>query len=545
MQELQSSRVTVPRPGQRLVDLSRFQGADFRRAILMENCGWFAVINHPEAAYPAVKLLHGVTNRGQTGGGLADEHGVIRREGEPIRSFGFPDHQDRKLAALYERTAAEIRGTTVIGHTRLPTHGGGGIENLQPLEAEIVAAGKPIKVQVALNGTFANAEAIRAEQGFPAKPDTDTVVLLHLMKAMPEALTVREKLISALNRIMDQGRYGREFGGFAGVLRAGDETFLFRDPFGARPAAFGLLPVLGRRTPAVVAASESGALREVGTRAEWEVLPGELLQVTKDGKILSESPFAVKGNRAFCIFEIAYLARPDSRLPEMNMQQSFWDVRKRLGSALASKVQGMGIELDKISYFPKSAEPQWRGFIEKWGAASGLELYLRTMSGRSFLGGTPQAQASLARRKLRYISGQVDGQRLGIVDDTLMRGTTTRARAEELRSGGVKELTLLIPFPLTPSGCPKGVNFPDPSSLLAHRFPGDYQRIAQEIGFDRVITLTIDEALKAIHPGLDLDNAPFCTQCVTGAHPAERKRPGEVPGFSPRGTPWRPLLKGQ
>lgn len=441
-------------------------------------CGVFGIIGDPDAARLASLGLHALQHRGQEGAGLAVSDGRVIRL---ARGRGLVGE------VLDARRIAELTGHLAIGHVRYSTSGGDSLRNIQPL----VVRYQKGQVGIAHNGNLTNAGLLRADLeggGSIFATSSDTEVILHLVAASKQS-TFINRLVEALGRV--EGAYSL-------VLMNESTLVAVRDPHGFRPL------VLGRRGGAWVVSSETCALDLVGAQFAREVDPGEMIIVDPEG-IQSLRPFPRRPRRA-CIFEHIYFSRPDSDV----FGRSVYLSRVRLGHLLAREHPAVG---DVVVPVPDSGLAGAVGYAEESGIPFQLGLLRSHYVGRTFIEPSQQTRDFGVKLKLAPVRAVLDGKRVVVVDDSLVRGTTARKIVRMLRDAGTREVHLRITAPPTIGSCFYGIDTPTTDELIAHRMNPD--QIRDFLGVDSLGYLSL-EALRELEGN---DRGRFCDACFSGDYP--------------------------
>lgn len=381
----------------------------------------------------------------------------------------------------------QLSGTQSIGHVRYSTTGSSTILNAQPLSAHTSHG----QLAIAHNGNLINAETLRAEleqTGSIFQITSDSEVILHLL-AQPKNESDSTDTLAALRRLE---------GAFSVVIMSKKEIIGLRDPYGFRPLS------LGKLDDAWVLASETCAFDLIGATFVRDVEPGEALFISAEG-LRSEFPFK-KTKEAFCIFEYVYFARPDSNLRNVNVSQA----RVRMGQELARLHP---IEADIIIPVPDSGIYAALGFAEELKIPYDPAFVRNHYVGRTFIQPTQLIRDFNVRVKLNLIGDSVRGKRVVVVDDSVVRGTTAKARIINLREAGAKEVHLRISCPPHRHPCYYGIDFPDPKKLLANQYT--LEEIKHYLGVDSIGYLDVRGMVKAI----GLPEESFCLACFTGTYP--------------------------
>jgi amidophosphoribosyltransferase len=444
-----------------------------------EECGVFAVYGHEDAARVAFFGLFALQHRGQESAGIATADGcqIWERKGMGLVSEVFR-----------EDTLSRLPGRLAIGHVRYSTTGSSVISNAQPFLAhhadEYYALGH--------NGNLINAGELRAEledRGSIFQSTMDSEVFIHLMA--PHLKNGFEAaLIRALERV--QGAYSL-------VMLTRNKVIAVRDPRGFRPLC------LGRFNGGWVVASETCALDLVGAQYVRDVEPGEIIVIDEAG-LHSLKPFpAIKP--AHCIFELIYFARPDSQI----FGQNVYLCRKRLGHSLAREYRP---DVDLAMPFPDSGNYAAIGYAEESGLPFEMGMIRNHYVGRTFIQPTQAMRDFGVRVKLNPVRPLLAGKKVVIVEDSIIRGTTSRNRVRNLRENGVKEIHMVVSCPPTRHPCPYGIDFSSRGELIAAQ-KGDVSEIAQFIGLDSLHYLSVEGMVAAT--GMPADH--FCLACYSGDYP--------------------------
>jgi amidophosphoribosyltransferase len=454
---------------------------------LKEECGIFGIFGHTEAANLTYLGLYALQHRGQESAGIAaaDGHGV-----RVTRGMGY-------VADIFtEGVLRDIEGTSAIGHTRYSTAGESGIANAQPLLIECVHG----QIAVCHNGNLVNASERRDElvrEGAIFQTSSDTEVILHLY-ARSKKGTIDDAVIDSLRQVR---------GAFSLLLLAKDRMIVARDPHGFRPLA------LGRLGDAWIACSETCALDLIGARYVRDVEPGEVLVFTDEG-VRSYHPFP-PAPAAHCIFEHVYFSRPDSLV----FGRSVNEVRTELGRLLAQESQ---VEADVVVPIPDSGVCAGIGYAEMSGLPMRMGLIRNHYVGRTFIEPQQSIRHFGVRVKLNPVRSILEGQRVVLIDDSIVRGTTSRKIVKMVRAAGAREVHMRISCPPTVSPCFYGVDTPRRAELIAATH--SLEEIRTYIEADSLAYLSLDGLLQAVAP----DKPAYCTSCYTGQYPVEFPRDHEA-----------------
>ena len=441
-------------------------------------CGVFAVYGHPDAALLTYYGLFALQHRGQESAGMVTVEG-------PNQPFNIHRGMGLVSQVFLEKDLQQLRvGTRSIGHVRYSTAGSSTLKNAQPL---VVDCGRG-QLAIAHNGNLVNAAILREEleaSGSIFQTTVDSEIILHLL-ARP---TDRKNVLTALRQVE---------GAFSFVLMGEQEIIGVRDPFGFRPL------VLGKLDDAFILSSETCALDLIHADFVREIEPGEVVIINDDG-IRSEWPFKEE-RKAFCMFEYVYFARPDSQIGGRNVSK----VRVAMGRELARLHP---VEADIVVPVPDSGNYAALGFSHELNIPYEHAFVRNHYIGRTFLQPTQLIRDFNVRVKLNLIKELVAGKRVVVVDDSVVRGTTARARVGNLREAGAKEVHLRISCPPHKFACYYGIDFPNPRNLLANQFTP--QEIIHYLGVDSVGYLDLEGMVRAT----GLSKNEFCLACFNGQYP--------------------------
>jgi amidophosphoribosyltransferase len=450
-----------------------------------EACGVFGVYAPGKrVANLTFDGLFALQHRGQESAGMAVSDGDTVMV---VKDMGL-------VATVFdERTLSGLQGHLAIGHTRYSTHGKSDWAGAQPVYRPAGRAG----FALGHNGNLTNTTALAEKVGMlPGSIATDSDVVAELLAhSFPET----EDLGTALQLVLPILE-----GAFSFVLMSSERLFGVRDPFGFRPLC------LGRLGPADapegwVLASETPALSVIGATFVREVAPGEMVVIDADGPTSLEIPWLRDIEPRLCIFEFAYIARPDSRLYGREVHET----RCRMGELLAAQAPA---EADLVMGVPESGVPAAEGFARASGIPYGQGLVKNRYIGRSFISPEPAGRADAVRRKLNPLTDAIAGKRLVVVDDSIVRGTTQRSVIRMLRESGAAEVHLRISSPPWRWPCFYGIDTPSYEELLATDH--SVEEMAQILGADSLAYISIENLKLAI--GAD---GGFCDACFTGNYP--------------------------
>ncbi len=451
---------------------------------LHDECGIFGIFDHEDAAAHTVLGLHALQHRGQEAGGIVtydvDHFHSHRALGLVGDHFSSPD------------VISRLPGHRAIGHVRYSTTGGTILRNVQPLFADFDFGG----LAIAHNGNLTNAYGTRkalVRRGCIFQSTMDTEVIIHLI-ATSHYHTVVDRMIDALRQM--EGAYSL-------VALTREKLIGARDRMGVRPL------VLGRLGKAHILASETCALDIIGAEYVRDVEPGEIVVIDEKG-VRSLKPFA-KARQRFCVFEYIYFARPDSTMEKKNV----YEVRKRIGRELARENR---IDADMVVPVPDSGVPAAIGYAEESGLPFELGIIRNHYVGRTFIEPTSQIRHLGVKLKHNANIGHLKGKRVILVDDSIVRGTTSLKIVEMVRNAGASEIHMHISSPPITHSCFYGIDTPERSELLASTY--DLEAMARYIGVDTLAFISIDGLYRAVNgANRDPENPHYCDACFTGDYP--------------------------
>jgi amidophosphoribosyltransferase len=447
-------------------------------ARLQEKCGVFGIYGHPDAARLTYFGLYALQHRGQESCGIVTSDGCRVR---PHRGLGL-------VAEVFNPQVLEsLPGHLAIGHVRYSTTGSTLLINAQPF---VVQHGGQT-LAIAHNGTLTNAQEIRRrleEKGSIFQSTMDTEVIVHLM-ARHWGADLLGSLCAALDEV--QGSYSL-------LLLTQDKVIAARDPYGFRPLC------LGQLNGAWVVASETCALDLVQADYWRDVEPGEIIVLDQEG-LHSHKPFEPKPPR-YCIFEFIYFARPDSQI----YGQSVYQVRKRLGAALAREHP---LDGDLVMPFPDSGTYAALGYASARGIPFEMGVIRNHYVGRTFIQPSQTMRDFTVRIKLNPVKELLKDKRVIVVEDSIIRGTTTRSRIKSLRDAGASEVSLLVSCPPSRFPCFYGIDFSTKGELIASH--QEVEQIRAFLGLDYLGYLSLDGMVAATQ----MDHNSFCLACFSGAYP--------------------------
>jgi amidophosphoribosyltransferase len=448
-----------------------------------DECGVFGIFGHPEAANMAYLGLYALQHRGQESGGIAASDGQQIRVS---KAMGY-------VADTFDTEAlAALPGSMSIGHVRYSTAGASKLANAQPILIDCAHG----QIAIGHNGNLVNARELRDElvgHGSIFQSSSDTEVVLHLY-ARSKAPTVEDAVVDSVSQVQ---------GAFSFVLLTRDRLIAVRDPHGFRPLA------LGRLGDGWVVCSETCAMDLIGATYVRDVAPGEVLVISSQG-LRSIKPFP-SAPLAHCVFEHVYFARPDSYV----FGQSVNEVRTNLGRILAREQL---VDADVVVPVPDSGVCAAMGYAEESGVPLRMGLIRNHYVGRTFI--EPQAAIRHfgVRVKLNPVRSILEGKRVILIDDSIVRGTTSRKIVKMVRAAGAKEVHVRISCPPTISPCFYGVDTPRRSELIAATHTID--EITTFLDADSVAYLSLEGLLSAVGS----QRGSYCSSCYTGRYPVEFPR---------------------
>ncbi len=457
-----------------------------------DECGIVGVHGHAEASNIAYLALYALQHRGQESAGICST-----QSGEQFvhRAMGL-------VADVFsEKVLARLPGRHAIGHVRYSTTGGSLLRNAQPFCAN--TDGGP--VAIAHNGNLVNARAVRRElegRGAIFSTTSDSEVIVHLLARSREA-TLEERLIDSLSRVK---------GAFSLVMLTNDALVAARDPYGFRPL------VLGRLDGAWIAASETCALDLVGATFERHLDPGEVV-VIRRGRVRTLRPFPKPSREAFCIFEYIYFARPDSNLQGGNV----YTFRKELGRLLAREHPA---EADLVVPLLDSGSAAALGYAEETGIPYETAIIRNHFVGRTFIEPAQSIRNFGVKIKHNPIRGVLEGKRVVLVDDSIVRGTSMLKISNMMRTAGAREVHVRISAPPTIRPCHYGIDMPTREELIAANHSVD--EIRRAIGADTLGYLSLEALRKA---SLHLKHG-HCDACFSDDYPVPITEDGGLPQLS-------------
>jgi amidophosphoribosyltransferase len=442
-------------------------------------CGIVGVSGIENAAEQAFLALYALQHRGQEASGIVTFDGTTQRS-----------HKGRGLVSevFSAETLSRLRGDVAIGHTRYSTAGGNDVANAQPLTARFARG----HMALAHNGNLTNHLDVRArlvEDGAIIRSSADSEALIHLI-AKSKHPSVDSQIDDALSHLE---------GAFSVVISVDGTLYAARDSRGFRPL------VLGRKGDGYVVVSETCALDIIGADLVRDIAPGEVLKI-RDGKVEQLRSLRPAHPPAPCIFELVYFARPDSNIWGVSVDRA----RRAFGRRLAIEHP---VEADAVIAVPDSANSAALGFSEQSGIPFELGLLRNHYVGRTFIQPQQQDRDFGARMKYNPVSEVVDGKRVVIVDDSLVRGTTSRSLVRMLRKAGAAEVHFRIASPPVRWPCFYGIDMPTRRELIGAEL--EVSQIEEKLGVDSLGYLSLEGMTEAVEAA-----GPYCTACFSGDYPA-------------------------
>ena len=453
---------------------------------LHEECGVVAIHGHPDAARQAYLGLYALQHRGQESAGIATADGqrLANIKGMGLVSEIFTDD-----------VLAKLPGSMAIGHTRYSTTGDSALLNAQPIRVDSTKG----LIAIAHNGNLVNLGNIRARlerDGAYFQTTSDSEIIVQLI-AHSRASTLVDAIADSLSQVD---------GAFSIVMMTRDRIFAARDPRGFRPLSMGRI-----KNPegpdTIIFASETCAFDLLRAEFIRDVLPGELVMVSEDG--VTSRQYASGVEQTSCIFEHVYFARPDSRIFGRWVQES----RDRMGRQLARE---SGVPADVIVPVPDSGVTAAIGYAEEAGIPFRFGLIRNHYVGRTFIEPEQRVRDFGVRLKLNPVHNLLEGKRVILIDDSIIRGTTSRKIVRMVRGAGAKEVHLRISCPPTISPCFYGVDTPSKRELIAAN--NSIEEIRRFIEADSLAYLSLDGLLASVKNG---EEVGYCTACYTGNYPTQ------------------------
>ncbi len=445
---------------------------------LKEHCGLFGIFNHPDAARMAYLGLFALQHRGE------ESAGIVASSGQSMSSVvGMGMVED----IFTEAKIAKLTGNMAIGHNRYSTTGSSLAKNAQPIQTNYSRG----EIAIAHNGNLTNALLLRDQleaHGSIFQTTIDSEVILHLL-ADPKHARFKDALTESLSRIE---------GAFSLVILREGELIGVRDPRGFRPL------VIGKLDEATILASETCALDLLGAKFVREVEPGEVVVISRSG-IASSKPFA-SSKFSHCVFEHVYFARPDSVV----FGESVHHVRQRLGAELAREHP---VKADVVIPIPDSGNSAALGYSLESKIPFEFGMMRNHYVGRTFIQPQQRTREFQARVKFNPVSKVLEGRRVVVVDDSIVRGTTCKTKLKAIRAAGAREIHMRVSCPPIQYPCFYGIDFPTREELIASTH--SVEEIRQFLEVDSLGYLSVEGLLRAANDG----TGRYCTACYTGSYP--------------------------
>jgi amidophosphoribosyltransferase len=448
---------------------------------LNEECGIFGVWGHQDAAQLTYYGLHSLQHRGQEG------TGIVVSDGKKLRGV----KGEGLVAEIFTTEAMkDLEGSAAIGHVRYATAGGGGYENVQPL----LFHSQTGSLALAHNGNLVNVNSLRHQleaQGSIFQTSSDTEVLAHLIRrsGFPH---MNDQVKNALSMLK---------GAYAYLIMTENELMVALDPHGLRPLSLGCLG------DAYVVASETCAFDVIGAEYIRDIMPGELLIINDEG--LKSERFAMSTTKAICTMEYIYFSRPDSNIQGINVHTA----RKNMGKQLAVEAP---FEADVVTGVPDSSISAAIGYAEATGIPYEMGLIKNRYVGRTFIQPSQSLREQGVKMKLSAVRGVVEGKRVVMVDDSIVRGTTSRRIVNLLMEAGATEVHVVISSPPIKNPCFYGIDTSTKEELIAS--DKNIEQIRELIGADSLTFISVEGMMKAL--GQEGTNG-YCLGCFTGNYPTE------------------------
>ena len=445
------------------------------------NCGTVAVYDHPEAAYLAYLALYALQHRGQESAGIVSSDGnkVYHHIGRGVVADVFSDQEKFE----------NLKGHVAIGHNRYSTTGSTAISNAQPLIVKMRGG----TLAVSHNGNFTNSGMVRrqlVEAGAIFQTSTDTEVLVHLI-ARSQQKEMPDRITEALQHIR---------GAFSMTMMMKDKVYALRDPDGVRPLC------IGKKDGAYFVVSETCALDLIRADYVRDVNPGELVEISNKGIVSHQFAEPTSGHK--CIFEFVYFSRPDSKIFNENVDK----VRRKMGKNLALESPS---DADIVISVPDSSNTAAVGYSRRSDLKFELGLIRNHYIGRTFISPQQRMRDFAVRVKFNTVKGILDGRRVVVVEDSIVRGTTLKQLVKLIRQAGATEVHVRVSSPPITSPCYYGMDFPSKSELIANK--KSVEQIGEFLGCDSIAYLSKEKLLDSVSH----ENGGYCTACFTGEYPIE------------------------
>ncbi|XP_070552675.1 amidophosphoribosyltransferase-like [Ptychodera flava] len=487
---------------------------------LQEKCGIFGVVscgNWPtqlDISHVICLGLVGLQHRGQESAGMITSFGSNTKKLYKHKGMGLVN------TIFSEERLAKLKGNLGIGHTRYSTAGDSELTNCQPFDVDTLHG----RIAVAHNGELVNAGPLRKKvlkHGVGLSTGSDSELITQLLAfSPPEGEPDGPNWPARIRQLMMETRTA-----YSLIIMYEDSIYAVRDPFGNRPLCIGKLlsPTGFAETKANendiegwLVSSESCVFQSMGAKYHREVMPGEIVQISKTGiKTHCVIPRPKNNPPAFCIFEYVYFLRPDT----IAEGQMVYSVRKRCGRQLAKEAP---VDADLVSTVPESATPAAMGFAEESGLPYVEVLCKNRYVGRTFIQPNTRLRQLGVAKKFGALSENFKGKRIVLIDDSIVRGNTIGPIIKLLKDAGAKEVHVRLASPPIKYPCYMGINIPTKEELIANRLAAD--QLAEYLGATSVVYLTVDGLVSAVREGIaekDTTKVGHCTACLTGNYPVE------------------------
>ncbi len=446
---------------------------------LKDKCGVFGVYGHQDAAYLTYLGLYALQHRGE------ESAGIVTSDGRKMHAYRAMGH----VQDVFDGNHLEkLPGDRAIGHVRYSTTGSSNIKNAQPIVVDYSRG----EIAIGHNGNLVNADFLRSQleaYGSIFQTTTDSEIIIHLM-AKPALRNIHEGVIDALNRVE---------GAYSIVFLTNDELIVARDPQGFRPLW------LGKLGNAWVVSSETCAFDIMDAKEVREIEPGEVLFISSQG-LKSERVTSKNKQPAHCIFEHVYFSRPDSRI----FGESVHVVREKFGRQLARESM---VDADFVVPVPDSGNSAALGFSQESGIPLETAIIRNHYVGRTFIQPTQGLRDFKVRVKFNLVREVLKDKRIIVVDDSIVRGTTSKMRVKSLRQAGAKEVHLRISCPPHKFPCAYGIDFPTKEELLSNKYTEE--EIRKYLDCDSVKYLSLEGMLSCV----SYPKENYCTACWSGNYP--------------------------
>ncbi len=446
---------------------------------LKDKCGVFGVFNHPDAAYLTYLGLYALQHRGE------ESAGIVVSDGKKMIAHRDMGH----VQEVFDGSVLEkLKGDRAIGHVRYSTTGSSNLKNAQPILVDYSRG----EIALGHNGNLVNANILRSEleaYGSIFQTTTDSEIIIHLM-AKPALRNIQEGVVEALSRVK---------GAYSLVFLTHNFLIAARDPQGFRPLW------LGKLGNATVISSETCAFDLMDAEAVREIEPGEVLFISSGGFKSEQIPSDEK-RHAHCVFEHVYFSRPDSKI----FGESVHRVREKLGRQLAKESP---VEADIVIPVPDSGNSAALGFSQESGIPLEVGIIRNHYVGRTFIQPSQGMRDFKVRLKFNLVKEVLKGKRVIVVDDSIVRGTTSRMRVKSLRQAGAKEVHLRISCPPHRFPCAYGIDFPTREELIANKY--NVEALKKYLDCDSIAYLSLEGMLSCV----SYPKENYCTACWSGSYP--------------------------